>query len=132
MKSRNSKAEAKTADISPRAKKRFAHEVSVAYSLEVEQNIGRKFTRYMFGTLVDISDRGICFKAKDTFASNKVISLYLKLSDKTDGLKMLGKVVWVKPEQDGQARVGVKFIGALPPNWIKLLPTDKTQANSGR
>jgi len=112
---------------SARARERRKHHVSVAYSLEVEHTLGKRFTRYLFGTLVDISDRGICFKAKDAFTPNKMISLYLKLSDKTDGVKMLGKIVWVKPEQDEQMRVGVQFIGLLPPDWIKLLPREKIQ-----
>jgi len=127
VKPKDGKPESQKGEQSARVRERRQHRVSVAYSMEVEHTIGKKHTHYHFGTLEDISDRGICFKAKDTFATNKIISLYLKLSDKTDGVKMLGKIVWVKPEQDEQMRVGVQFIGLLPPDWIKLLPKEKSQ-----
>jgi len=126
VKPKDGKPEPQKSEQSARVRERRQHRVSVAYSMEVEQSLGKRYTHYRFGTLEDISDRGICFKAKDSFAPDKMISLYLKLSDKTDGVKMLGKIVWVKPEQDGQMRVGVKFIGLLPPDWIKLLPKEKS------
>ncbi len=125
MKTKDTGASSQKTEQTNRIIERRKHGVSVAYSLEVDHAHMKKFTHYLFGTLVDISDRGICFKAKDTFAPDNIISLYLKLSDKTDGIKMLGKIIWVKTDQDGYMRVGVKFIGLLPPDWIRLLPKEK-------
>jgi hypothetical protein len=125
VKAKNTKVGMHKAEQSARTIERRKHGVSVAYSIEADHAHTKKFTHYLFGTLVDISDRGICFKAKDSFSPDKIISLYLKLSDKTDGIKMIGKIIWVKPDQDGYMRVGVKFIGLLPTDWIKLLPKEK-------
>jgi hypothetical protein len=53
-----------------------------------------------------------------------IISLYLKLSNDSSGIKMLGKIIWTKWLNEEQALVGVKFIGTLPPDWGKLVQGD--------
>jgi|GEM_PF-530290 len=100
---------------------RFAQSISMAYSLDVEHTPEKKFTSYLFGSLVNISQQGLCFRAKGNFQSQSMISLYLKLSSSVGGIKMLGKIIWTKPEENEQTRVGVRFIGSLPPEWRKLV-----------
>lgn len=105
----------------PRAADRVRLDISIAYSLATNATSEADSPRYRWGTLVDISERGMCFKAADSFYVQRVISLYLKLSTQTSGIKMLGKVVWTGTDWDGAMRVGVQFIGTLPSDWRKLI-----------
>lgn len=100
---------------------RVKYSVSLAYSLDIPDQREKKFPRFRFGTLLDISERGICFKANEEFSPHRLMSLYLKLSDDTSGIRMLGKVVWTKKDWDGQSLTGVQFIGTLPPDWREII-----------
>ena len=115
---------AQSAEQEARTVERMKLDISIAYSLSATFAVDEKSPRYRWGTLIDISDRGICFKAADTFFVQRVISLYLKLSTQTSGIKMLGKVVWTGTDWDGAARVGVQFIGMLPSDWRSLVGGD--------
>lgn len=111
-------------DLTERASERLKHRVSIAYSLDVSKTPEHKFSLYTFGTLFDINDRGICFEGSGNFQLNGIISLYLKLSNDSSGIKMLGKIIWTKWLNEAQALVGVKFIGTLPPDWVKMVQSD--------
>ena len=104
-----------------RTAERIKVEVSVAYSFEDTPQPDQKSAPYHWGTLLDISERGLCFKATDYFFVQRVVRLYLKLSHQTSGIKMLGKILWTATDSDGSTRVGVQFIGTLPADWRKLL-----------
>ncbi len=96
--------------------------ISVAYSKDHLPNLRRQISSYRFGRLVDISERGLCFEASDTFQAARILVLYLKLSDQSDGVRMLGKVVWIQDgEASGLSRVGIQFIGTLPPEWREII-----------
>lgn len=96
--------------------------VSVAYSHDPGSTSPRKKPpTFRWGTLVDIAERGVCFRAGDRFFPDRVLSLQLKLNDQSGGIRMLGKVVWTRIEPEGQAVVGVQFIGMLPSDWRRLL-----------
>jgi len=106
----------------PRAGERVKVDVSVAYSLEAATRPDQTPSRsYCWGTLLDISERGVSFKGKDNFFVQRMISLRLKLSDQTSGIKMLGKIVWTTEQPDGSTHVGVQFIGTLPSDWRNLI-----------
>ena len=104
-----------------RASDRLKLDISVAYSFEIAPRPDGKNPPYRWGTLVDISERGLCFRAPDTFFVQRVISIFLKLSYQTSGIKMLGKVIWTATDWDGSSRVGVQFIGTLPADWRRLV-----------
>jgi c-di-GMP-binding flagellar brake protein YcgR len=104
---------------------RFQQRISIAYSQDVEHKSDKKFTSYRFGRLVDISQRGLCFIARDKFQSPSIINIYLKLSHSSSGLKILGKIVWIRQEPDGQSRLGVQFIGSLPPEWREIVQSSQ-------
>ena len=106
---------------SKRSSERLLHNVSCAYSLDVVQRPDKKPSPYLFGTLQDISDHGLRFKAPGKFSTQRLISLYLKLTDESKGIKMLGKIVWTRELENNETSVGVKFIGTLPPDWHNLL-----------
>jgi len=107
-----------------RAAPRLKHQVSIAYSLDVPKRTEKKIVRYRFGTLMDISERGLCFKVPEDLSNGGVINLYLKLSDDSRGIKMLGKIIWTKQDWNGEMFVGVKFIGMLPQDWRELVTED--------
>ncbi len=96
-------------------------DISMAYSFETFPQAATKSAPPRWGTLLDISQRGLCFKAHDHFFIQRVISLFLKLSHQTSGIRMLGKIVWTATDWDGATRVGVQFIGTLPSDWHKLV-----------
>jgi len=108
-----------------RGTERIKLDISIAYSFETFPRHDGKPAPPCWGTLLDISRRGICFKAHDHFFIQRVISLYLKLTHQTSGIKMLGKVIWTATDWDGATRVGVQFIGALPSDWRKLVADDR-------
>ena len=103
-----------------RIAERVKLDVSIAYSLETFRQAQERNSPYRWGTLLDISERGLCFKASDRFFLERLLSLYLKLSHESRGIKMLGKVIWTGNEWDGSTRVGIQFIGTLPSDWRKL------------
>jgi PilZ domain-containing protein len=114
--------------VKDRTSSRIKHIVSVAYSQDVQTKPEKKFFSYLFGTLLDISDKGLCFKARGEFNIKNIISLYLKISDESRGIKMLGKVIWLKDSLEGECQIGVKFIGNLPPDWRKLIISEHSSA----
>jgi len=103
--------------------------VSLAYSLDVCESPQKKLSIYQFGSLLDISGGGLCFRAKGEFTIPSLISIYLKLTKDSSGIKMLGKVIWVKNISDGYTLVGIKFIGSLPLEWIQLIQGNSTEHN---
>ena len=111
-------------DLTERASERLKHHVSIAYSFDISKTPEHKFPLYQFGTLIDINERGICFEGNGKFQMNGIISLYLKLSSDSSGITMLGKIIWTKCLNEEQALVGIKFIGTLPPDWVKLVQGD--------
>jgi hypothetical protein len=111
-------------DLTERASERLKHHVSIAYSLDISKTPEHKSSLYQFGTLLDINERGICFEGSGKFQMHGIISLYLKLSNDSSGIKMLGKIIWTKWLNEERALVGVKFIGTLPPDWVKLVQGD--------
>jgi len=108
-----------------RVSERVKLDVSIAYSFETSPPKDGKSTPPRWGTLLDLSQRGVCFKAHDHFFVQRVISLYLKLSHQTSGVKMLGKVVWTATDWDSATRVGIQFIGTLPSDWRRLVTDDR-------
>ena len=104
-----------------RATERVKLEISIAYSFETALLPKHKAAPYSWGTLLDISERGLCFRATDHFFVQRLLSLQLRLSNQTSGIKMLGKIIWTTPEGDGSTRVGIQFIGTLPSDWRKLI-----------
>jgi len=108
---------------------RMKYFVSLAYSLDVCERPQKKLSIYQFGSLLDISGGGVCFRAKGEFAIPSLISIYLKLTKDSSGIKMLGKVIWVKNISDGYTLVGIKFIGSLPLEWIRLIQGNSTEHN---
>jgi len=117
----SSENKAREIDGEMRSAERVKLDISIAYSYDPYPQPAKKSDPRRWGTLVDISERGLCFRARDHFFIQRIISLYLKLSHETSGIKMLGKIVWVRPEQDGSSRVGVQFIGTLPSDWQQLV-----------
>ncbi|KPL11448.1 hypothetical protein AMJ85_03600 [candidate division BRC1 bacterium SM23_51] len=103
-----------------RAAERQKVNLSVAYSLDTVRRTDQKRSPRRWGTLLDISERGLCLKAPDSFFIKRLISLYLKLSHESSGIEVLGKVVWTGSDWDGSTRAGVQFIGTLPSDWQKL------------
>jgi len=109
----------KTDDL--RIAERVKYNISVAYSFDAFPRPDQPSAPYRWGNLLDISERGICFEATDHFFVQRLLSLQLKLTDQTGGIRMLGKITWAKTEKDGSTRVGVQFIGMLPSDWRKLI-----------
>ena len=107
-----------------RASERIERRISIAYSFEVTALPTQKPTPFRFGMLLNVSANGVCFKAKDKFCVQQVIALYLKLTDQTSGIKILGKVLWAETDDDEFVRVGVRLIGALPSDWRALIEAD--------
>lgn len=104
-----------------RTSERVPLKCSVAYSTDIYNQEKKSLPRFLFGDLMDISESGLCMKARRKFPVPSLVSLFLKLSDDSSGIKMLGKTVWAKPEPDGENVVGIKFIGKLPPTWKNIL-----------
>lgn len=104
-----------------RGVQRIKCRISVAYSLESTPRAAQRIEPFRWGTLEDISERGVCFHARDRFTIHNIITLYLKLSDQSNGIKMLGKIVWMDTTLDEFTRLGVQFIGNLPSDWRRLL-----------
>lgn len=104
-----------------RGVQRIKCRISVAYSLEATPHVQHRIEPFRWGTLEDISERGVCFHARDRFTLQNIITLYLKLSDQSNGIKMLGKIVWMDNTLDEFTRLGVQFIGTLPSDWQRLL-----------
>jgi hypothetical protein len=99
--------------------------ISIAYSFETSPQPKHKSIPFRWGMLLDIGACGLCFKATDHFFVQHLLMLQLKLSDQTSGIRILGKIIWTAPEDDGSTRVGVQFIGTLPSDWRKLLSADR-------
>lgn len=118
----------KSSEQQDRSGTRFQQRISIAYSQDVENKTDKKFTSYKFGTLVDISQRGLCFIARDKFQSPSIINIFLKLSHSSSGLKILGKIMWSRPEPDRKTRVGIQFIGTLPPEWREIVQSSREVA----
>jgi hypothetical protein len=95
--------------------------ISVAYSLESTLRAAQRIEPFRWGTLEDISERGVCFHARDQFSLHNIITLYLKHSDQSNAIKMLGKIDWMDNTLDEFTRLGVQFIGTLPSDWRRLL-----------
>ena len=114
----------KPKEMKPRAAERTKVDVPIAYSFETRPQKSTAIS-YRWGRLIDISDRGLCFKAADTFVPERLISLQLKLSDQSSGIRMFGKIVWTAPDSEGMTRVGVQFVGKLPSDWHSLVPGEK-------
>ncbi len=107
-----------------RASERIERRISIAYSFEVTALPTQKPTPFRFGMLLNVSANGVCFKAKDKFCVQQIIALYLKLTDQTSGIKVLGKILWAESDDDDFVRVGVRLIGALPSDWKALIESD--------
>jgi hypothetical protein len=116
-----------------RSRERVFHQVSIGYSTALSTpspSVTKTPLRHWFGTLVNISQSGLCFNARGTFDEGQIISLFLKLSDSSSGITMLGKIIWIEqleveetaPFKDN-VRLGVRFIGSLPTDWQKILST---------
>ncbi|GAB4311371.1 MAG: hypothetical protein Kow0059_01380 [Candidatus Sumerlaeia bacterium] len=102
---------------------RIEHRVSVGFSPEPYDPRSFKTPPPMrFGQLRNIGQRGLCFDAPGRFQVNQVISLFLRFTNESSGITMLGKIVWLEPQMDGNTRLGVQFIGPLPSNWRQQLP----------
>jgi hypothetical protein len=95
----------------------------VAYSFEPAALPTQKPTPFRFGMLINISTQGLCIRAKEEFVPDQLMALYLKISDQSNGIKALGKVIWVEAEGDGYHRVGIRLIGTLPADWRQFLET---------
>lgn len=96
---------------------RYKHSGSVAYSQNFARGTDKGLALYRFGSIVDISERGLCFKAEDDFDDKNVISFYLKVAEACSPIRILGKIMWMRPENEKQdTKVGVRFIGNLPPH----------------
>ena len=121
MNAQDSRDVLSTAELRKRVADRLQHHVSLAFSLDAGSNPNKKLLIYNFGDLLDISEYGICFKASGKFSPQSLINLYLKLSNETSGIRMLGKIIWVRPDATGNMRIGVRFIGTLPPDWGRLV-----------
>ncbi len=108
---------------------RLRHNVSLAWCSEIPSRGEKILPRYHFGDLVDISEAGICFRLLGDVPPEGVISLFLKLSTETSGIRMLAKVVWTRAE-GADFLVGAKFIGALPVEWRQIVQ-NQTQTHGG-
>jgi len=105
-----------------RASQRVKATIALGYSFDLTASREEDFRR---GMLLDISERGLCFRATDLFFVQRLIALFLKLSDQSSGMRILGKSVWTAPDGAGATRVGVQFIGTLPSDWRGCLTTDE-------
>ncbi len=106
-----------------RLSERVDHRISVAYSFEPTALPTQKPTPFRFGMLVNISTQGLCLRAREEFVPDQLLALYLKISDQSNGIKALGKVIWMEEEGDGYERVGIRLIGSLPSDWRRFLET---------
>lgn len=104
-----------------RSSERYARRISVAYSFQPTAVQTQKPTPFKFGTLLNVSEQGLCIRSADAFAVSQVISLYLKLTDESGGIRTLGKVVWAENEDGGTSRVGIRLIGSLPGDWRRFI-----------
>jgi hypothetical protein len=114
-----------SSELKDRSGTRLQQRISIAYSQDVDHQPDKKFTSYKFGTLMDISQRGLCFIARDQFQTPGILHIYLKLSHSSSGLKILGKIMWTKPEPEGKTRLGIQFIGILPPEWREIVQSSQ-------
>ncbi len=108
-----------------RASERIEHRISIAYSFEVTALPTEKPTPFRFGMLLNISSTGLCFQARDKFCVQQIVALYLKLSDQTSGIKVLGKVLWAETDNDDFVRVGIRLIGSLPSDWRQFVESEQ-------
>lgn len=109
-----------------RSSRRLEHRISVAFSPDAyDPNSHTTPPPLRFGQVQNISHSGLCFDAPGRYQLNQVISLYLRLTEDSRGITMLGKVIWMEPQLNGNVRLGIQFIGSLPADWQKLLPNAK-------
>jgi len=105
----------------PRRNERIARRISVAYSFEPIAASSQKPTPFRFGTLLNVSEQGICIRSHESFCVAQIVSLYLKLTDESSGIKALGKVIWAETEDGGMVRAGIRLIGSLPRDWKRFI-----------
>lgn len=108
-----------------RSSARIEHSVSVGISPEAfDADSYKTPPPIYFGLLQNISQNGLCIDTPGEYQLHQVISLFLRLTQDSSGIMMLGKIIWLEPEQNGKSRLGIQFIGNLPADWKNLLPKD--------
>lgn len=110
-----------TRETESRVSERYTRRISVAYSFHPSALPTQKPTPFRFGTLLNVSTEGLCIRSADPFCVSQILSLYLKLTDQSNGIKTLGKVVWAEVEGEGTVRAGIRLIGTLPSDWRRFI-----------
>ncbi len=61
------------------------------------------------GETVNISGGGACFKSESRIADDSVLALEISVPDVRQSVVAIGRVVWVKENDDGSFENGVEF-----------------------
>lgn len=81
-------------------------------------------TPFEFGnsSTVDISRTGLGILLDEAIPVPILLQLQIRVPDRPYGLFVLGKSIYCNPiEESGMYRVGIKFVGILPPDLEKIL-----------
>ena len=107
-----------------RAFPRYPLEFKVSYTLLSSMDA----TPFEYGETItqDISQSGACLLTKEKVQVPILIQLNIQIPSRKYGIIVLGKTVWCSlDEQIKQYRVGVKFVGLLPPDLGLIIKKDK-------
>jgi len=100
--------------------KRFLRDLKVTYTVLSKVDS----TPFEFGNSVtiDISRTGVSLLVDEPLPVPILLQLQLSVPTRPYGLFILGKTVYCSPSEDtGMYRVGIKFVGILPPDLEKIL-----------
>jgi hypothetical protein len=107
-------------DTDKRRYQRFLREVKVSYTILSKVDS----TPFEFGDSVtlDISRSGLALLLDEPVPVPILLQLQLRVPSRAYGLFVLGKAVYCAPvEEIGMYRVGIKFVGILPPDLETVL-----------
>jgi len=109
--------------------KRFLRDLKVTYTVLSKVDS----TPFEFGDSVtlDISRTGLALLLDEPIPVPILLQLQLRVPTRPYGLFVLGKSVYCSPvEEIGMYRVGIKFVGILPPDLEQVL--DEVQTTNDR
>lgn len=107
---------------------RFLRDLKVSYTVLSKVDS----TPFEFGNSVtrDISRTGLALQVDEPIPVPILLQLQICVPSRPYGLFVLGKSVYCSPEEEhGMYRVGIKFVGMLPPDLEHVLEEVRGEKN---